>query len=183
MSVTGIRAAAGGAVALAALSTLGDFIWATWITQHRQSYGLAHGVILFLCFGLFLGILAKRPAIGALAGVLIGAAAAGSFYVLRPTVGRSSMVLAYVGAWVGLSVLNESLSIRRIAVGGAIARGALAAVASGAAFYLASGVWRPFDPQGWDYLVHFGAWTLAYFPGFAALLVARPQSPALRSES
>jgi hypothetical protein len=31
----------------------------------------------------------------------------------------------------------------------------------------------PVDPQGWDYAVHFAAWTFAYFPGFAALLMAR----------
>ena len=50
---------------------------------------------------------------------------------------------------------------------------AAAAVTSGTAFYAISGIWRPFDPQGWDYAVHFGAWTLAYLPGFAALFLSR----------
>jgi len=177
-NLNGVRVTLGGAAAIAAVSTLGDFIWATWIPRHRAAYGLTHGTALFLCVGLFLGTLASKRVAGALGGALIGFAAAGSFYLLRPAMGRWTMVLAYVGAWVGLSVLNECLSSQRVAAGGAVARGALAAVASGAAFYLASGVWRPFNPQGWDYLTHFGAWTLAYFPGFAALLVARTQSVA-----
>jgi hypothetical protein len=46
-----------------------------------------------------------------------------------------------------------------------------AAFGSGVAFYAISGIWRPFDPVGWDYAVHAAAWTLAYLPGFAALLV------------
>jgi len=90
----------------------------------------------------------------------------------------------WIGAWVALAALYGRLSSMRIdsenvhdvttnsrVVAG---RGAIAAVASGLAFYAISGIWRPFDPQGWDYLVHFAAWTVAYLPGFAALLVANP---------
>ena len=29
------------------------------------------------------------------------------------------------------------------------------------------------DPEGWDQLAHFGGWTLAYYSGFAALLVEK----------
>jgi hypothetical protein len=176
MRVNGLKAALLGSLALGTLSTIGDFVWANWITEHGRGVGFTHGAILFLGFGLFLGILAKKPIAGALVGVLIGVAATGSFYLLRPIVGRWMIVLAYVGAWVGLSALNERLRSQRVGTGSAIGRGALAAVASGAAFYLASGVWRPFNPEGWDYVIHFGAWTLAYFPGFAALLVARGQA-------
>ena len=52
-------------------------------------------------------------------------------------------------------------------------RGVLAMAGSGLGFYAISGIWRPFDPQGWDYAVHFISWTVAYLPGFLALLVAR----------
>jgi hypothetical protein len=31
----------------------------------------------------------------------------------------------------------------------------------------------PFNPQGLDYVKHFVYWTLAYLPGFAALLLRR----------
>ena len=55
-----------------------------------------------------------------------------------------------------------------------IVRGVLAMIGSGLGFYLISGIWRPFDPQGWDYAVHFLSWTIAYLPGFLALLHRRP---------
>jgi hypothetical protein len=169
----GAKTALAGATALAAVSTFGDFVWATWITQHRMAYGLAHGAILFLCFGLFLGIVAARPTLGAMAGLLIGVIAAGTYYLLSPVVGRVAMVLAYVSVWVWLSALMELLSPQRVGVGGAVGRGAVAAVTSGVAFYLISGIWRPNNPQGLGYLVHFGAWVFAYFPGLAAILVGR----------
>ena len=103
-----------GSLVIAAVSTTGDFIWPTWVPAHLAVYGFAHAAVLFLAIGLFLGAVASR--------------------------------------------------------------GAIAAVASGLGFYAISGIWRPFNPQGWDYAVHFGAWTVAYFPGFAALLIARPRS-------
>ena len=169
----GAKTALAGAAALAAVSTFGDFAWATWITQHRMAYGLAHGAILFFCFGLFLGIVTARPVLGALAGLLIGTIAAGTYYLLSPVLGRWAMVLAYVSVWVWLSALMELLSLQRMGVGSAFGRGALAAVTSGVAFYLISGIWRPNNPQGLGYLVHFGAWVFAYFPGLVALLVGR----------
>ena len=52
---TGIPASLGGAASIAAVSTLGDFLWANWIPGHRPLYGIIHGAVLFLCIGLFLG--------------------------------------------------------------------------------------------------------------------------------
>ena len=46
---------------MAAVSTLGDVVWATWIPQHRVIFGLTHGTLLFLVVGLYLGALAHRP--------------------------------------------------------------------------------------------------------------------------
>jgi hypothetical protein len=173
MSRTDIGWTLAGSVALAAVSTLGDFIWATWILGNRPVYGISHGAILFLCMGLVLGLCAKKPATGALAGAAIGSLAATGFYVLAPIAGYSIMFLLWVGVWIALGVLNGRLNTPPSGIGTAVARGVFAAVASGVAFYLISGIWRPFRPQGWDYLVHFGAWTFAYLPGFAGLLVAR----------
>jgi len=164
-----------GSVVIAAVSTLGDFVWATWIPQHWAVYGLIHGTLLFCAIGLFLGTLAARAAAGAVAGALIGALAAGAFYVLAPLVGYSAMFIVWIGVWMALGLLYARLSGVRPGTREVLARGAIAAVASGLAFYGISGIWRPFDPQGWDYAVHLGAWICAYFPGFAALLVARRQ--------
>ncbi len=52
---SGIAASIGGAAAIAAVSTLGDFLWANVIPEHRPLYGIAHGAILFACIGLYLG--------------------------------------------------------------------------------------------------------------------------------
>ena len=180
--MTGIAATVGGSLAIAAASTLGDFIWATWLPVHQVVYGLIHGMLLFVAVGLFLGIIGGRPAAGAVGGGMIGFAAAGVFYVLAPLMGFAAMFPAWVGLWIAMAALYGRLVGRRIEPGAryggaeraAIAtRGALAAVASGLGFYTISGIWRPFNPQGWDYVVHFGAWIVAYLPGFAALLVAK----------
>ena len=170
---SGVRASIGGALFIAAVSTLGDFIWATWIPRHWAVYGLIHGAVLFLSIGLFLGTLANKSASGAIAGALIGGLAAASFYLLAPAAGYSIMFIVWFGVWIVLELLNERLNQRQTKTRAAAARGILAAVASGIAFYAISGIWFPFHPRGWDYLSHFAAWTLAYFPGFAALLVTK----------
>ena len=174
----GIGTAIGGALAIAAVSTLGDFIWAAGNVQHRVPYGLAHGTLLFLCVGTFLGATAGRAAGGAAWGGVIGFAAAAGFYLLAPIAGFSAMFIAWFALWIALGLMHARLSDSRTRASAAIGRGLLAAVLAGVAFYLVSGIWRPFDPQGWDYAVHFGAWMLPYAVGFAALLVnASPSNP------
>lgn len=179
MRIAGLSAAIAGAAIVAAVSTLGDFIWATWIPRHRAIYGLTHGTILFLAIGLFLGVVARRPAPGALGGAVVGFLAAGSFYVIAPIAGYSSMFVSWFAMWIALGVLYASLAGLRLTVRTALGRGVLAAIGSAAAFYMVSGIWMPFDPEGLDYLWHLAAWTIAYLPGFAALLVGRA-SPARR---
>lgn len=179
----GVVEAVAGSLLLAALSTAGDFIWATWITSSRAVFGFIHGALLFLAIGLFLGRVAGRPVPGAVAGACIGALAAGLYYVLSPMLGFSAMVVVWMLVWIALAAIYGRLNAQRIDagrrhdvrvnLGAVIGRGIIAAVASGLAFYSISGIWRPFNPQGRDYAIHFAAWTLAYFPGFAALLLTR----------
>jgi hypothetical protein len=179
----GLAEAITGTLAIAAISTAGDFIWATWISDARSVYGFIHGALLFLAIGLFLGSLAGRAGAGAIAGACVGALAAGLYYLLAPMLGFPAMLVAWMAVWLGLAFVYGRLSAQRIDAGNrhdirvdlsAVAgRGVIAAIASGLGFYAISGIWRPFDPQGWDYLTHFGAWVVAYFPGFAALLLAR----------
>jgi hypothetical protein len=177
---SGIAASIAGALVIAAVSTLGDFIWATWIPRHRPIYGLTHGTLLFLSIGLYLGFLAKRPMAGAIIGALEGASAAGSFYVLAPSTGFPVMFIIWFAVWVALGVLNEWISGRRPFSRAAIGRGLVAAVGFGVIFYLISGIWFPFDPTGWDYLAHFAGWTAAYFVGLGALCVNRGSNRGLR---
>jgi hypothetical protein len=163
-----------GALLIAAVSTLGDFVWAGLHLRHRTEYGLAHGAILFLCMGAYFGSLHRKTLIGAMYGAAIGLAAAGSFYVLAPIAGYSVMFFVWAFVWIALAVLIGRLAPNAPSAPNApnapIVRGVLAMLGSGLAFYLISGIWRPFDPVGWDYAVHFLSWTLAYLPGFVALL-------------
>ena len=178
----GVAAAVVGSLAIAAVSTFGDFVWATQISEHRAVYGMTHGALLFLSIGLFLGSLYARPFAGAVSGLVIGVLAAGTFYLLSPIAGYSVMFVVWIAVWVAVGVLHKRLSGNSASVVArglkpprysGLIRGFVAAVLSGATFYAISGIWRPFDPHGWDYAVHFGAWTIAYLPGFAVLLVGR----------
>jgi hypothetical protein len=175
--MTWVTAALGGSLAIAAVSTLGDFIWATWIPRHRAIYGMSHGTLLFLAIGLYLGVLARQPAAGIAAGAVVGFVAAGSFYLLAPVAGYSIMFAVWIGAWLALSVLHGWLQRTLAGLRPVLIRGVIASIACGAAFYAVSGIWFPFRPSGWDYLWHFGAWTVAYLPGFAALFVANSSRP------
>jgi hypothetical protein len=182
-----VREAAGGALVAAAASTLGDFIWATWIPRHRPVYGLIHGVLLFLCLGLYLGACAGQRVRGAAAGALLGLLAAGGFYALAPITGSWIMFVVWMGAWIGFGVLDGTVLRARAGIRDALVRGTIAALGSAVAFYAVSGIWFPFRPRGLDYAVHFACWTIAYLPGWTALLVGaspaglRASAPAARS--
>lgn len=158
-----MRHAIAGALLIAAVSTLGDFVWAGLHLRHRVIYGLLHGAILFACMGAYFGSLKHSPLMGTMTGAAIGLAAAGSFYVLAPIAGYSVMFFVWAFIWIALAFLVKNPPV--------VLRGVLAMVGSGLGFYLISDIWRPFNPQGWDYAVHFLSWTTAYLPGFLALLM------------
>ena len=169
-----MRATLIGALLTAAASTLGDFVWAGLHLRHRVAYGLLHGTLLFLCIGAFFGALHHRAKLGAAVGAAIGAVSAGSFYVLAPIAGYSVMFVVWAFIWLALAVLvRRLLPPAPASWRDTLIRGGAAMAGCGVGFYLISDIWRPFNPRGWDYAVHFVSWLVAYIPGFAALLVAR----------
>lgn len=172
MSVVSLQLAVviAASLAVAAVSTLGDAVWAHWIPQHRPIYGLLHGSLLFASIGFVLGVIRGAPGSTTLLGMAIGLVAAGSFYVLVPIAGYSVMFLVWSGVWIALAFLSGPARSSHQAL---VLRGLIAGVGSGLAFYAISGIWQPFNPQGADYVVHFLAWTVAYLPGFAALILGR----------
>jgi hypothetical protein len=192
-----MKYAIGGALVTAAVSTLGDYLWANVLPHQRPIYGLAHGALLFLTVGFCLGVAASppsprlrrdlagarsamaRPVAGAAGGALIGFAATVGFYLLQPYIGYSALFVLFVGLWVALGVLNGRVLQQRDSAGTVLLRSLLAAVGSGLGFYAISGIWFPFAPHGWDYAKHFVYWTIAYLPGFAALLLGNKSSAAL----
>ena len=160
-----MRNAIVGALLIAALSTAGDFVWAGLNLRHRVIYGFAHGAVLFACIGAYFGRLNRRTLPGALSGAGIGVAAAGTFYGLAPIAGYSVMFFVWAFVWIALAFVAGNPPI--------MVRGVSGMIGSGLGFYLISGIWRPFNPEGWDYAIHFLSWAFAYLPGFAALLASR----------
>jgi len=155
-------------LALGVVATFGDWIWAMFLSRHLMVAGLVHGALLCLAMGAMVARPAGRVPAGAVAGVAIGLAAAGLFYVLAPLLRYSAMFPAWFALWVLLAVLYHVLAPgTRLAL--AITRGVIAGAASGLAFYLVSGMWTRWDPQAINYADHAARWTFAFAPGFLAL--------------
>jgi hypothetical protein len=168
-----------GALWTAALSTFGDFVWARFIHAHRPVFGLLHGLALCAGIGLVLGVLRGRAARGLLTGALIGLGAAGGYYVLAPFVGYSAMFVLWMALWIGFGWLEGVTDDGPPRRPGALVRGIVAALGSGAAFYAVSGIWTRPEPGGPRYAFHFLCWSIAFLPGFLALLAGhRRREPA-----
>jgi hypothetical protein len=165
-----MRNAVIGAVVTAAVSTLGDYLWANVLPHRQPIYWFAHAIILFVTVGACLGWPTRKPLIGAIGAALIGCAATLGFYFLQPIIGYSALFVLFVALWVALGVLTGRVLQRHGGAGAVLTRSLLAAAGSGLGFYAISGIWMPFNPHGLDYVKHFVYWTIAYLPGFAALL-------------
>jgi hypothetical protein len=167
------------ALALGAVSTLGDFVWAALRLRHEMSYGLIHGAVICLCIGAVIGIRERRLAPALMAGPVIGLIAAAGFYVLAPWLRYSAMFPMWMLFWICFALLQEWLRAERGSgavgafLGRAVARGLVAAVLSGLAFYAISGIWTRPSPGGPNYLRNFLSWSVAFLPGFAALFIGR----------
>ena len=161
-------------LALAAVMTLGDFAWAAFTIRHSVVKGVVHGAAMCLCLGLAIGFRTSKPRPAAIAGPLIGVAAAGTFYLLVPALRWGAMFPAWMLLWILFALLQRQLA-KVETIGATLKRGVLAALMSGLAFYLISDIWIH-EAAHPSMLVHFGAWAFAFLPGFAALFVRQPVS-------
>ena len=157
---------------LGAVMTIGDWLWAALQIRHRVVYGLLHGALMCLCLGIAVGVRAGRPAPAAVAGPVIGVVAAASFYALAPMLRWNAMFPAWMLLWILFALLQHRLSKKESAAT-AVMRGLVAAVVSGATFYAISGIWTNDSHTDPNLIRHFGAWTVAFLPGFLALFLAR----------
>ena len=179
--MSGMIPAIGAALLLGAVMTTGDFVWARFGVRHSMYTGVAHGAIMCLCIGAVIGARVGRVAVCAIAGVIIGAFAALSFYALASTLGWGAMLPAWMVFWICFALLQHFF--RRETLNGAVGRGVGAAVLSGLAFYAISGIWtHPSRPP--NYVVNFLYWSFAFLPGFLVLFFGRSsrQSSRLRQE-
>jgi hypothetical protein len=168
-----VAVALAGSLVMAAVSTLGDVVWFELHLPHRVIYGLAHGALLCLAIGLYLGIVFRQPGVGAGAGTAIGLAAAGAYYAVAPLTGYGAMFVIWMALWVLFAWLADRLRGGRSGVPGLLVRGLVSSVASGLAFYAISGIWLERPSGGRNYVVHFLSWTIAFVPAFAVLLYPR----------
>jgi hypothetical protein len=158
---------------VAAVATAADWVWASQLLRHKILYGLLHGAGLCGAMGLALGAAHRRPFTGLAGGLIAGVLAAASYYgfVFIPGFRRYAILAAWAVLWVLFGYL-EGPFLRGARVGGAIARGVVAAAASGAVFYYVTAAnWARWNPQSIDYVAHFWRWGVAFLPGFLALLV------------
>ena len=159
-------------ICLGAVMTIGDWLWAALQIRHRVVYGVIHGALMCLCLGIAVGVRAGKPIPAAAAGPVIGVIAASCFYALSPVLRWSAMFPAWMLLWILFGLLQYWLS-KKESIGTAVVRGVAAAVVSGAAFYAISGIWVNDSHTNPNLIRHFGAWTVAFLPGFVALFLSR----------
>ena len=172
-----------GIFVVAAVATLGDWVWYTFDVRHGMAAGIIHGALLLTVVGGALGAAAGRTARGVPIGTLAGIGAALAYYVILALTGGETYGASIPAAWIVMWLLLATLegrwlrapqcrSWREIA-----ARGALAALLGGVAFYLELGtLWGAPPERGRNYVVQFAAWTFAWAPGLLALGAGRPSA-------
>ena len=170
-----------GVFVVAAVATVGDFIWYTYGVRHTMLAGLVHGALLLTAVGAVLGAASGSVLKGLPIGALAGIGGAASYYVLVAVVDRrtygSAIPLAWVIMWLILAALEGRwLRAPRRRTGAAIAgRGLTAAVVGGLAFYLVMNIlWGRPPAGGRNYVVQFFAWAFAWAPGLFALTFGGP---------
>ena len=164
-------------VLVAAVATLGDFIWYTYGVDHTMVAGIIHGAVLLTAVGAALGAANGTIARGLPIGFVAGVGGALCFYALAAVLARQlafsvAIPASWMATWVLLSVLEgrwlraaNPRAWRTIA-----ARGALAAVIGGAAFALVAGtLWGPPPEGGRNYALQLAAWAFAWAPGLLIL--------------
>lgn len=163
-------------VALAA--TIGDYVWFEFGVRHTTTAGILHGAALLLAVGLVLGHAAGATVRGAIGGIGAGVAGALAFYAVAGTLGYlGGLIASWAFMWIVLAAVQAWSRGRSARVGEWLARGAAAAVLSGAAFYFVSGIWTDHPEGGRNYVWHLIAWTIAWAPGLTALTLTRQRTP------
>ena len=122
-----------GAIVTAAISTVGDYLWANVLPHGQPVYWFAHAIVLFSTIGACLGLAVaasrwRAPS----ARWRSGASRPQAFGFLRPLVGyagRCSCCSRCCGS--ALGVLTGRVLQRRDNIGAVLVRSALAAVGSG----------------------------------------------------
>jgi phage shock protein E len=165
-----------GILFVAAVATVGDYIWYTYGVKHGFAAGLIHGALLLTSVGFVLGLANGRVLKGLPIGAIAGVGGALSYYGLIAIMDRRTYGTAIPGAWLIMWLLLAALEGRWLRapqrrpwseVGG---RGFVAALLGSVAFYLVlNTLWGRPPATGRNYAVQFLAWAFAWTPGLLAL--------------
>lgn len=170
------RNTAAGTLVLAIASTIGDWLWANYIPDGAVVPGVLHGVAIFLLIAVVLaGAIGTRLAWRRLLPMLplMGLLIAAAFYPIAMVIGYiGGLLVTWMAMWIGLACADRWARATGGGLQEALVRGVAAAVLSGLAFWAISGIWtnpsaHP-DPLS---VGRLGAWSVAFFPGMAALLI------------
>jgi hypothetical protein len=164
-----------GIVLVAAVSTIGDYVWYEVGVRHVMTAGVIHGAILLAAVGAVVGAAAGRVAAGIPVGAVAGVGGALVYYALLSVAGRWAVIEAWAACWLILAVLDARVlrAPARRSWGEALARGLAAAVLGGVAFYfMMDTLWGRAPAGGRNYVIQFGAWLVAWAPGILALTVS-----------
>ena len=164
-----------GALFIGALNTVGDLIWDNWIRSHRLYFGVLHGALLCAAMGLVFGLVSGAPGTlkkGPLFALAIGVVSAASYYLFATWLGFWAMLLSWCLLWLLFAWLQQILGTGARGLGWILVRGFGAGILSGLAFYAIVDIWRHPSPHP-NYWYHFGAWSIAFFPGFLVLFLHR----------
>jgi hypothetical protein len=136
--------------------------------------------VLLTAVGAVLGLDAGRFVRGLPIGALSGVGGALIYYLLVAFFDRRTYGTAIPASWIGMWLIVAVLDGRwlrapaRRSWGEIAARGVLAAVVSGIAFYLVlNTLWGRPPATGKNYFLQFGAWVVAWAPGLLALTMGR----------
>jgi len=169
-----------GILGVALVATLGDYTWYTLHVRHSITTGIVHGAVLLTAVGAVLGLDAGRVVKGLPIGALSGIGGALIYYLLVALFDGQTYGTAIPASWVGMWLIVALLDGRWLRApqrrpwAEIAARGVLAAVASGVAFYLVMNtLWGRPPAGGRNYFVQCAAWVVAWAPGLLALTAGR----------
>lgn len=160
-----------GIVAVAAVATLGDYVWYAFDVRDRVVAGTLHGAVLLMAAGGALAWPHRRTATGLAVGIGAGVLGALAYYALTLVMGRSAVLAAWVSVWLllavgqGRIVQSPPRPWRPV-----VLSGVAAAVLSSLTFYAISGiVWGRAPASGRNYALQFACWLIAWAPGLLAI--------------
>jgi len=161
-----------GILFVAAVATIGDFIWYHFGIRQTILAGVVHGAALLMSVGAALGWSARHVATGVKMGLVAGVIGALSYYALVNGVGMmTAMIGAWAVVWIALAIgEGRMLQQPRRRWLDVITRGLVAAALSGVAFYaVSSGLWGRAPAGGRNYLLQYARWIVAWAPGIVTI--------------